>query len=273
MRDARVFLKLLQLDLAANPPNAPVTKVFLAAEPVRPQVAQHGLFRPMEPQPEKLELMLARINGIVGAGRVGSPELLDTHRPDAFRMQRFVSAQNNNSPRRRGGAEKRKVASTEYRVPSEEVSSFKFQVSSSGIRQFGDFAKNQPPTTTGQSQFGNSAVPQFGNAEGQRPKTNDQRQGSAFRFFRPPRAARVVLRDGVPARVSCAGEQGPRGDVTWSAGPWRSSGDWWQDAPENDSSASGPWRREEWDVLINGAVYRLVRAGGEAEWQVDGAYD
>ena len=54
--------------------------------PVKPRAAQGGLFVPAAPEPVKLELTLARIRAIVGEGRVGSPELLDTHRPDAFRM-------------------------------------------------------------------------------------------------------------------------------------------------------------------------------------------
>jgi protein ImuB len=50
---------------------------------------QTGLFIPLAPEPEKLELMLARLAKLVGAENIGSPELLDTHRPDAFRVKRF----------------------------------------------------------------------------------------------------------------------------------------------------------------------------------------
>jgi len=86
--DAKAFLKLLQLDLAAHSPAAPIVHVWLAVEPVKPQAAQSGLFVPVTPEPVKLELMLARIQAIVGEGRVGSPKILDTHRPDAFRVTR-----------------------------------------------------------------------------------------------------------------------------------------------------------------------------------------
>jgi len=85
--DTKAFLKLLQLDLAAHSPAAPVVQVWLAVEPVKPQAAQTGLFVPLTPEPVKLELTLARIQSIVGEGRVGTPELVDTHRPDAFRIQ------------------------------------------------------------------------------------------------------------------------------------------------------------------------------------------
>jgi protein ImuB len=90
MLDSKVFLKLLQLDLKAHPPGAPVAKVTLAAEPVRPRYAQSGLFVPQAPEPERLELTLARIAGVVGEGNVGSAELLDNHRPDAFHIKRFA---------------------------------------------------------------------------------------------------------------------------------------------------------------------------------------
>ncbi len=90
--DSRIFLKLLQLDLKAHPPGAPIIKIRLAAEPARPRAAQSGLFLPPTPETEKLELTLARIAAIVGEDKVGSLELLDTHRPEGFRMQRFAPA-------------------------------------------------------------------------------------------------------------------------------------------------------------------------------------
>jgi protein ImuB len=90
MLDPKLFLKLLQLDLNAHPPGAPILKIYLAAEPAHPRSAQAGLFLPPSPEPEKLELTLARIAGLVGEARVGSLELLDTHRADAFRVKRFL---------------------------------------------------------------------------------------------------------------------------------------------------------------------------------------
>jgi protein ImuB len=91
MLDAKVFLKLLQLDLNAHPPGAPIVKIHLAAEPARPRSAQGGLFLPPSPEPEKLELTLARIASMVGENNVGAVEMLDTHHPEGFRMRRFVS--------------------------------------------------------------------------------------------------------------------------------------------------------------------------------------
>jgi len=101
MLDAKVFLKLLQLDLNAHPPGAPIVKIHLAAEPARPRSAQGGLFLPPSPEPEKLELTLARIAGIVGEQRVGALELLDTHHPEGFRMRRFVAEVARKTPQKR----------------------------------------------------------------------------------------------------------------------------------------------------------------------------
>jgi protein ImuB len=94
MLDAKLFLKLLQLDLNAHPPGAPILKIHVAAQPARPRSAQGGLFLPPSPEPEKLALTLARIAGLVGESRVGAVELLDTHRPEGFRMRRFVPGVN-----------------------------------------------------------------------------------------------------------------------------------------------------------------------------------
>ena len=86
MLDSRVLLKLLQLELNGKPPSAPIEKIRLELMPVEPRTTQHGLFLPAAPEPEKLEITLARIRGMVGAANVGAPELLNTHRPDSFRL-------------------------------------------------------------------------------------------------------------------------------------------------------------------------------------------
>src|SRR5580704_14205675 len=54
MLDPKLFLKLLQLDLNAHPPGAPILNIHLVAEPARPRSAQGGLFLPPSPEPEKL---------------------------------------------------------------------------------------------------------------------------------------------------------------------------------------------------------------------------
>ena len=90
MRDSKVFLKLLQLELAAHPPGAPVQKIWLLAVPAPPRSAQCGLFLPATPGAERLEVTLARISALVGERRAGIARLLDSHRPESFRVDRFA---------------------------------------------------------------------------------------------------------------------------------------------------------------------------------------
>lgn len=90
MRDHKVFLKLLLLDTEMHPPPSAVVAISINCEPVKPRLLQTGLFIPLAPEPEKLELTLARLAKLVGQENIGSPELLDTHRPDAFRVKRFA---------------------------------------------------------------------------------------------------------------------------------------------------------------------------------------
>ena len=75
-------------------------KIFLAAEAARPRVSQGGLFCPISPDPEKVELTVARLAKIVGESNIGSPELLDTHRPEGFRMRRFAPNRDSADARR-----------------------------------------------------------------------------------------------------------------------------------------------------------------------------
>jgi protein ImuB len=192
--DAKIFLKLLQLDLKAHPPGAPVAKVYLRIEPAKPRAVQGGLFLPSSPEPEKLELTLAKISGIVGEGRAGSPELLDTHRREAFRIQHFTPAGKNGS----------------CSAPNHLV--------------------------------------------------------TALRVFRPPVAVTVNYQSGRPSHISS--KKQIAGEVLWAAGPWRSSGDWW----EQDA-----WMRDEWDIAVKEepgiALYRLVHDLVRGQWLLEGCYD
>ena len=86
MRDSKALLKLLQMDLEAHSPEAATVALALSLKPVNPRTVQNGIFLPVTPAPDKLELTLARIRGIVGENNVGVPELLNTHHPHPFRL-------------------------------------------------------------------------------------------------------------------------------------------------------------------------------------------
>lgn len=213
MLDAKIFLKLLQLDLKAHPPGAPIKKIWLTAEPVRMRAAQGGLFVPPSPEPEKLELTLARISGIVGEDRVGAPEVLDSHRPETFRVQHFsVNAQGLKPGSKR-------------------------EATNRGLKPCANQGSSNGPVT-------------------------------ALRIFRPRLNTTVRLCDGRPTHIVCSKRSGVQGEIIWQAGPWRSSGDWWEQEP---------WARDEWDVAVQTAtgiiLYRLVRDLLSGKWLVEGTYD
>ncbi len=92
VQDAKVLLKLAQLDLAAHPPHAAVKKITIEAIPVRIRYTQAGLFQPSAPEAAKLEISVARIRAVIGETdsrgilRVGMPALLDSHEPDHFQV-------------------------------------------------------------------------------------------------------------------------------------------------------------------------------------------
>ncbi|HET9790351.1 MAG TPA: DNA polymerase Y family protein [Candidatus Angelobacter sp.] len=91
-QDTKLILKLLQLDLAAHPPHAPVRKIRVQALPAQLRPGQAGLFQPQAPEPAKLEITMARLRAVVGEkdeegrGLVGFARVLDTHKPDSFEV-------------------------------------------------------------------------------------------------------------------------------------------------------------------------------------------
>lgn len=134
MRDSKTLLKLMRLQLQANPPHASILKITLAAEPALVRAAQGGLFRPSIPDPEKLELTVARLASLVGDANIGSPELVDSHRPGNFRMGRFVPAGEETQVRRkkRGGTAMNPNAANNF----EENAEPQFSQTTIGFRIF-----------------------------------------------------------------------------------------------------------------------------------------
>jgi protein ImuB len=81
-----------------------------------------------------------------------------------------------------------------------------------------------------------------------------------LRRFRPPLNARVTLVHGRPAEL----EAGPiRGPILAADGPWRLSGDWWDNRLL--------WQREEWDVWLEGDAYQLMHQPPDI-WELTGTY-
>lgn len=243
--DASTFLKLLQLDLKAHPPGAPVRKVHLRIEPAKPRPGQNGLFVPCSPEPEKLELTLARISAVVGEGCVGSPQLLDTHRSQAFEMRRFVPKASN-------------VGTAALGCPGERA------------RQLVGLSSDPKPKPGNARRQPKAAVPTFAGAEKNLSNGNGSNSNlvTALRIFRPPIFVTVAHQNGNPSHVSSQQRNQVSGDVLWAAGPWRCSGDWW----ERDA-----WVRDEWDIAVQKktsiVLYRLVHDMLTGQWMLEGIYD
>jgi protein ImuB len=176
-RDVKLLLKLVEHSLERQPPEEPVAKVHLELIPTEPRRIQHGLFTPAAPEPEKLELTLGKIRGLVGEKNVGYPELFDTHRPGFARQTK-------------------------------------------------------------------------------------ERSSLAFRYFRPPLEARITS-ERLWTRMF-------QGKILQIAGPWRSSGDWWQGCVGENAQ----WNRDEYDLaLSDGALYRIYLDRAPDKWFVEGVYD
>ena len=97
-----------------------------------------------------------------------------------------------------------------------------------------------------------------------------------MRRFRPPVAVRVTVERGRPVRVAIDRRGMPGGHVEQAAGPWRSSGGWWNawwlSAETGHSSTA--WDRDEWDAaLSDGSVCRLFHDRITDRWFLDGILD
>ncbi|MBZ5530938.1 MAG: DNA polymerase Y family protein [Acidobacteriia bacterium] len=191
-QDTKILLKLLQLDLEANPPQGPVKKVTVEVFAARLRLGQAGLFQPLTPEPAKLEITLARLRAVVGnededgRGCVGFPQMLDSHKPDSFQM---LPSMPERSLRKNSRAKKQMHRS--FDSPSLVL----------GLAQ-DDRAQRS---------------------------SDDKTPRLAMRRFRPPLAAIVEMAGDAPRTISFSGM---RTKVRNASGPWRVSGSWWDQAEQ-----------------------------------------
>jgi protein ImuB len=239
MRDPRALRTLLLLDLESHPPSAAADVVTIELDPAPARIVQYSLLERAVPSPETLATLMARLGALVGGGRCGSPVLLDTYRPDGFVMAP-VSFE-----------EARKTTTPAVQLPTPMPP---------GVDDQGDSRRMTPLPVDG-SRFGSTrSLSESG--VGSRELTSER---CVLRRFRPPVAVRVAVEAGRPGRIAIDRRGMPGGAVRQAAGPWRTSGGWWE---------HGRWNRDEWDVaLSDGTVGRLFRDRDSGIWFLDGVYD
>jgi len=81
----------------------------------------------------------------------------------------------------------------------------------------------------------------------------------AFKYFRPPLSAEVLVRDG---RLVFIRTRHFSGYVTEYSGVWKQNSKWWDK----------PWKTQQWDIEVEDhGVYRLCKVN--KEWFLTGEYD
>jgi protein ImuB len=84
-----ILFRMLHTHLENFTSRSPIIAVALKAETTKPSFEQFHLFETALRDPARLTETLARLIGLLGSERVGTPVLEETHRPDAFRMEPF----------------------------------------------------------------------------------------------------------------------------------------------------------------------------------------
>jgi protein ImuB len=84
-----LLFRMLHTHLESFQSDHPVVAVSLQGKPARPAQQQFGLFETALRDPNQLYQTLTRLIGLLGAERVGTPVMEETHRPDAFQMEAF----------------------------------------------------------------------------------------------------------------------------------------------------------------------------------------
>jgi protein ImuB len=237
-QDKSLLFNLIRLHLESTTLSAPIRELHLEIIPVKPRLAQGNLFLPPAPEPEKLELTLERIRGVVGSTDgdaipcVGSPSLVDTHKPGSFTLRNFSSLQEERLQPVRNSPDN--IQSTPCHPERSRT-----------VREATRPAKWKDPYFS--SEAGTTAPT------------------PALRLFRPALETTVGLDGSKPNFVRLWNRHRR---VLAASGPWSTSGNWWN---------ASVWTREEWDVALQTPAglgfYRIYRDRLRRCWFVEGVFD
>jgi hypothetical protein len=85
-REKGFWLKLINLRIGNDPPEAAILSMRLVCHFARPRALERGLFAATRPEPESLLLTVDKIKKVVGTENVGVPALVDQRLPEAFEL-------------------------------------------------------------------------------------------------------------------------------------------------------------------------------------------
>ncbi|MGE0360601.1 MAG: hypothetical protein AB7H93_12865 [Vicinamibacterales bacterium] len=259
MREAKTLRTLILLDLESHPPDAAIDRVVVRVDPTPGRIVQWSLLERAQPSPEQVSTLLARLTALMGASHVGSPQLVDSWRPGAFAIRAFQPGLGARSKEPGLGSRGSGSGPAVSTLVASTSSSFE-----SGLQENWSVRSALTPPPSPEPRTPSPGSPS--------PCT------VAFRRFRLPVPARVTLHDGRPIRLMPDRRGVSGGAIVDCAGPWRTSGHWW-DEPVAADGAAAPraataWDRDEWDVVLaDGASCRVYLEREVGQWFIEGTFD
>jgi protein ImuB len=230
---ARLLAELAQLHIDANPFAAPLIKARLEAAHTSPAAPEQQPLFARASDPERAQIALARLRGLLGDDAVLVPRHVATYRPEK-RIQWAPYAETQTPSTRRPGKSSRSTTSSGSASASKNP------------------AKN-PATASSTAQSSPSTAP---------PPPPDFLSGEGLRLCTPPLP--IAVRIDSLERPVWAQSAWAWGKLSAAQGPERIGGEWWSDPYERD------YYRVDWESGGCAWIYLDRLQGG---WFIHGLYD
>jgi hypothetical protein len=292
LRDMRTLRTLALLDLETHPPPAAIDHVTVTIDPTPARVVQHALFTRAVPTPDQLATLLARLGALMGQDRIGAAATLDSDRPGAFVMKPFatdhahersahrtrrdpVFANAADDDRRTARRERGDPDGTDHPRAHREWARIDSVIALNSRRCSSSADATSASAAHHRAAGATAAVVDWNMASAAGDRDLSATVVSALRRCRQPVPARVAIGpDERPVHVTTDRRGFAGGAVLRGAGPWRTSGEWWELETAGGAGRAGGWNRDEWDVaLADGAVYRIFRDRVTGGWFIDAIVD